>query len=917
MKKLNYILLLAGLVFAAVGCEKDQPNATFTGEGEDAQSAYFTQKTVSEEFAASTTGDQTVMVDIYRQSASGELKVGIDYVIADGGEEFYEVPESVTFPAGEYHTTVPVKVHGVENFAKGANYSVTLYVGDYHEFEPATALQLEANGKRGMPDKSADTRAVSIKEKYTQIKLTTTLTLEWEPWYILSDPTKLLDANLTEDDYVKDADGNPMTQTCAYTYTFWWGGVDDEVVLEHAKGTSVFRMTNWGGGVNIIFTINPDKKVTVDGKEYASLTITEQYIGDDHSSYGKVYVADMLSYSGNPAVFEQYPCYWDGGRTFVFNMLYYVGAGYFEMPSAETLVLSSGVAVVEDPEPAVDIVYDGLEVSQVGAKSHRLSFTPNADAAKYYATVIKTDPELAAKADQALCQALAGMGIQEGTAQWYGLYANNYDAFFKRVAGQYASNLFGEIGEDMIAGTYEGVFKAFEFTKASSEVWDLGTEAGSFTAVAVSVDKTGKFKNLDFHTFVYNPEADGAAVGCTIAIDAYPNPGYGYFDYNSIYLLLQSPSLGDITKVQYALLTKADFEAAALTDDEKLLAYVSEHGKSLSAKDLEALNDTNAVAGGFETWLDAAPDTDYKLVLAISNPDATRVEVLDHKTAAVVEPQKLAMATGLAENAQRGIYKHTHLLAQFAATEVVEGYFLASTPAKLKSIVSVGVDGTVSLVNGVTVEILAGLLAESGSAFATDDTGEDLSALNSGSPIQKVINVNSPATDVVVLACVKHGNGEISWAGKAQRTDYAPAVAFTQTVQANGSNIVFNWSATPTASIFVVDAVEYALVPQSALTAAGVDLTKLSDEELNDFDARIEEGGDETTIEAQRVNAQRVLSVLAESFKVFQGDAAKAINGQGGINKQFSNVDAGDYALIAVAHDTFNSKLTVGLVSIR
>ncbi len=182
MKKLNKILLFAGLVFAAVGCEKDQPNATFTGKGEDALSAYFTQKTVSEEFAASATGDQTVEVDIYRQSAGDELKVGIDYVIAAGGEEFYEVPESVTFPAGEYHTTVPVKVHGVENFAKGSNYSVTLYVGDYHEFEPAAA-QLEANAKRGLPNKShgADTRAVSIDAKYGKITLTTTLTLEWEP----------------------------------------------------------------------------------------------------------------------------------------------------------------------------------------------------------------------------------------------------------------------------------------------------------------------------------------------------------------------------------------------------------------------------------------------------------------------------------------------------------------------------------------------------------------------------------------------------------------------------------------------------------------------------------------------------------------------------------------------------------------
>ncbi len=909
MKKLNKILLFAGLVFAAVGCEKDQLGSTFTGEGEDALSAYFTQKTVSEEFEASATGDQTVLVDIYRQSAGDELKVGIDYEIAEGGEEFYEVPESVTFPAGEYHTTVPVKVRGVENFAKGSNYSVTLYVGDYHEFETVAAAQLEAKAERGLPTKSrgADTRAASIGTKYSSVTLTTTLTLEWEPCYILSDPTKLLDANLTEADYVKGEDGKPMKQTAVYTYNFWWEGEDDEIVLERAKGTTVFRMTNWGGGVNIIFTINPQDK---------SIVWTNQKTGDNYSDGTPVMVSDVPSLLGRP--FADYPSTWDGKRGFSFSLVYTLEDGrWFGETCEETLELSSGIEKIEEPEPAVNIVYDGLEVSPVGVKSHKLSFTPNADAAKYYATVIKSDPELAAAADQALRADLAAIGVEEYSSRWYSLYADNYDSYYKDIAGDYAEQLFGEIGEDLIAGTYKGDFEAFEFTKASSEAWDLGTDGGSFTAVAVSLDKTGKFKGLDFHTFVYNPDTDSDAVAYEVAFDDTPNLREGCFAYNSIYLFLQSPSLGDITAVQYVLLTETDFDAAALTDDEKLLAYVGEHGKSLGGKDLEALNDPNPVAGGFETWLAAEPETDYKLVLAVSNPDATKVEVLDHTTAAVVEPQKLAVKTGLVENAQSGIYKHTHFVAQFEATEVVEGYYLTGTPEKLVSVVSVDENGTVSLAKEVTEEQLADFLAENGSAFTTESSTADLYLFNNGTAVQKTIKANNPATEFVVLACVEHGNGETSWAGKVQRTAYAPAVAFTQTVQAKGRNIAFNWSAAPTASIFKVTTVEYALVPQSALASAGVDLTKLSDEELNDFGARIEAGGDKAAIEAQQANAEKVLGVLAESVKVFQGDAAKAINTQGGVNKQFSNVEAGDYALIAVAYDAYNSKLTVGLVSAK
>lgn len=920
MKKLNKILLFAGLVIAAVGCDKDQLSATFTGEGEDAQTAYFAQKSLSQEFEASATGDQTVLVDVYRQSAGDELKVGLDYEIAEGGEEFYEVPLDVTFPAGEYHTTVPVKVHNVENFAKGSNYSVTLYVGDFHEFETVAAAQLEAEGPHGLPTKlqKVDTRAASIGSKYDQITVTTTLTLEWEPCYILKDPTKLLDANLTEDDYVLGEDGKPMKQTCVYTYDFWWVGEDDTITLEHAKGTTVFRMTNWGGGVNIIFTVNPDKTVTVDGKEYASLTITEQYIGDDHPSYGKMYVSDMPAYTGSQTYFDAYPNYWDGERTFVFNMMYYIDAGYFDMPHTETLVLDSGIAQIEEPEPAVEIVYDGLQVSPVGVKSHKLSFTPNADAAKYYVTVIESDPDLAAKADAALRATLEEEGVEEYSNDWLARYDAYYDTVYKGLAGNYAKQLLGTIGEKLIAGEYEGEFKSFEFTEASSEAWDLGTEGGSFTAVAVSVDKTGEFKNLDFHTFVYNPDTNGNAVDCTVKFSAYPNLSEGCFNYNSIRLFLQSPSLGDITAVQYTLLTKADFDAAALTDNdnEKLSAYLEEHGKSLGSDDLKALNDPNPVFGGFETWLAADPGTAYKFVLAVSNPDATKIEVLDHTTDAAVEPQPLVVVTGLAESAQNGIFKHTHLSAQFKATEVVEGYYLVGTPEKLVSMVSVDTNGKVDLAKDVTEEDLADFLAENGSAFTTEGSPADLYNFNSGEAVQKTSRVNAPATEFVVLACVEHGNGERSWVGKVQKTDYAPAVAFTQTVRANGKNIAFNWSAAPTVSIFEVVAVDYALVPQSALTAAGVDLTKLSDNELNDFEARIAKGGDKTAIEAQKANAEKVLGVLEESYKTFQGDAAKAIN-EGGIDKQFPNVAAGDYALIAVAYDSYNSKLTVGLVSVN
>lgn len=934
MKKINRILLFAGVLFAAVGCDKDQLNTTFSSEGEDAQSAYFAQKTVSESFDASTTGEQIINVDIYRQSAGDEISVGLDYKIAEGGEDLFSVPESVTFAAGEYHAVVPVTVLGVENFAKGVNYSLTLYVGDHHDFVDHEVSEALDYHKQGLPVKNQlKTRAVSIASKYSSVTVTTTLVLNWQPAYILKDPTKLLSTDLTDADYVVGPDGKPMKQTGTYTYVFWWSGDDKGLTLERAEGTSVFRICDWGGGINLIFTVNPNKKVTVDGQEYYACSISEQYIGSDHSSYGEVYVADMLNYFGDDSAFEAYPCYWDGERTFIFNLMYYVGAGRFGYPSPEPFVLDSGVVTVEEPEPAVKIVYDGLSVSAMGIKTHTLSFTPNADAAKYYATVIKVDPELAEAADivaqtvadKATREYLAEQGITEDhkmfevyySAYVDSFYDENYSDCFEGVAGEYAESL-APVAEEIVAGTYEGNFPVYELTKASSEAWDLGTTGGTFTAVAFSFDKTGEVMGTDFTTFVYNPDADSEQIDYDGYFGAYPNPAKGLFTYNSIYCFLQSPSLGDITSVQYVLLTAEEFDAAGLADDEQKQAdYLKEKGHSLSAADLKDVNNVNPVSGGFETWLAAEPATAYKLLLAVSNADATSIAVLEHTTDAAVEPEKLAIETDLGESAAQGVYKHTHIIALFEASEVVEGAYLLATPKSLANYLTFDAEGVPSLNKDIKDKDVIELIQKNGTAFTSGNTSSNLASLNSKGAFQQPLRCGKPNTEFVVLAMAEYGNGEKSWAAKVQKTACAPAVAFEQTVEAEGKNINFNWTGSGSASIFTISKVVYALVPQSALTAAGVDMSKLGDEALNDFDARIAAGADKAAVAADAANAEKVLDVLGEFGKTFQNDAAKAINGKGGVNKQFPNVEAGEYALIALAYDTYNTKLTVGLVSVQ
>lgn len=279
MKKIIESLFALGMLFATVGCDQDQIVAKFDTSGEDAGTAYFVKNAVSENFEASATGTQTINLDLFRQDAAGELTVGLTAEMDEAAAKFFRIPESVTFADGDYRVIVPVSVLDVEKFDKGVTYAVSISVNN-----------------AGTENESS----ASIGSKYASVTLSASLTLNWVPCYVLKDFSKLLSTDLTDADYVVGPDGKPMLQGGVYTYTFWWEGEDDTVMLERAEGTNVFRLTNWGGGVNILFTINADK----------TISLTSQYVGEDYSDGTKVLVSDLPSTGVGTDV-----CTWDGGRS--------------------------------------------------------------------------------------------------------------------------------------------------------------------------------------------------------------------------------------------------------------------------------------------------------------------------------------------------------------------------------------------------------------------------------------------------------------------------------------------------------------------------------------------------------------------------------------------------------------------------
>lgn len=130
MKNIIRTLLAASLALTAIGCDQDQIATKFDPSAEAANTAYFVQKAILQEFDASSTGDQTIEVAIYRQNAQGDFTVELTPTIPEDAAEFFDIPKTAEFKNGQYSVMIPITVYNVENLAKGATYSVKIAVAN-------------------------------------------------------------------------------------------------------------------------------------------------------------------------------------------------------------------------------------------------------------------------------------------------------------------------------------------------------------------------------------------------------------------------------------------------------------------------------------------------------------------------------------------------------------------------------------------------------------------------------------------------------------------------------------------------------------------------------------------------------------------------------------------------------------------
>ena len=111
-----------------------------------------------------------------------------------------------------------------------------------------------------------------------------------------------------------------------YTYSLFWVAdeegnpleIEDLVLQQSDKDPNRYQILDWGyNGEPFVFAFQED----------GSIIVEDQFIGYTHSSYGDVYVDDLVDYTGKTDYGQSY--YDAESGTFYFAIVYYVDAGIF------------------------------------------------------------------------------------------------------------------------------------------------------------------------------------------------------------------------------------------------------------------------------------------------------------------------------------------------------------------------------------------------------------------------------------------------------------------------------------------------------------------------------------------------------------------------------------------------------------
>lgn len=303
-KFLRILLCASAALLSLVACDQEQIGEMASPNDSDNKEIHFVQKSLVKEFEQGTKEGEFTVV-IARNGNKGTYRV----LLQKSGKNasLFSVRDTVVIPDGQYSVEVPVTVN-MNAVVLGSSVSASLCI-------------------IGRDAELGDDPAY-ITQYSDFLDLTASFTLEWEPYM-----------RTTED-------GEQVQQTATYYYTQFYEGYQRGMLVERAKGTTnIFRLLDWGAGVNFFFKVNSDNTVVVPGQ-----SIGYYYSGSDEY----VYVSDIAQYLGDEAYYDRFPCTFDGKQTFTLNLVYYVTDGMFGYGS-EKIVFAGD----HDNDPVVAATYEG------------------------------------------------------------------------------------------------------------------------------------------------------------------------------------------------------------------------------------------------------------------------------------------------------------------------------------------------------------------------------------------------------------------------------------------------------------------------------------------------------------------------------------------------------------------------------
>ncbi len=303
-KFLRILLCASAALLSLVACDQEQIGEMASPNDSDNKEIHFVQKSLVKEFEQGTKEGEFTVV-LARNGNKGTYRV----LLQKSGKNasLFSVRDTVVIPDGQYSVEVPVTVN-MNAVVLGSSVTASLCI-------------------IGRDAELGDDPAY-ITQYSDFLDLTASFTLEWEPYM-----------RTTES-------GEQVQQTATYYYSQFYEGYQRGMLVERAKGTTnIFRLLDWGAGVNFFFKVNSDNSVVVPGQ-----SIGYYYSGSDEY----VYVSDIAQYLGDEASYDRFPCTFDGKQTFTLNLVYYVTDGMFGY-GPEKIVFAGD----HDNDPVVAATYEG------------------------------------------------------------------------------------------------------------------------------------------------------------------------------------------------------------------------------------------------------------------------------------------------------------------------------------------------------------------------------------------------------------------------------------------------------------------------------------------------------------------------------------------------------------------------------